>query len=117
MPGMVEPRRGRLPFRGHAFVEDAKLAYYLDERHRHIPGSKVKLVRDVLGFRDPAALRSALIAHARNNEATALPDQGHGARYNVSGPMIGPRGAIASHFSTCNVGGLKYGHSAFLSCN
>lgn len=71
------------------------MAYYLDERHRHIPGSKVKLVRDVLGFRDPAALRSALIAHARNNEATALPDQGHGARYNVSGPMIGPRGAIA----------------------
>ena len=55
-------------------------------------GSKVKLVRDVLGFTERQVLRAALVAHARANDVVPLPDLGYGPRYNVVGPMIGPAG-------------------------
>ena len=82
----------QLPYRAQAWVPEEKLDYYLDDARRHAPNSKVKLVRDILGFTDRAALRSALVAHARRNDAFPLPDLGYGPRYNVVGPMIGPAG-------------------------
>lgn len=91
---MGDARYRPLPFRERAFVEDSKLGYYLDERWRDEPGSKVKLVRDILGFADPAELRLAIIEHAQRHDAVQLPDRGHGRRYNVAGPMEGPSGAV-----------------------
>lgn len=86
--------RARLPNWEQAFVEEAKLGYYLDDGRRGDPSSKVKLVRDVLGFGDRSALRAALLAHARDNRVVPLADLGHGARYNVVSPMIGPSGYV-----------------------
>ncbi len=82
----------RLPNSAGAWVPDAKLDYYLDDVRRGEPNSKVKLVRDVLGFTERQVLRAALVAHARANDVVPLPDLGYGPRYNVVGPMIGPAG-------------------------
>jgi hypothetical protein len=84
----------RLPNCERAFVDDSKLRYYLDEARRGDPGSKVGLVRDVLGFTDVTSLRAAIVAHAQQHHALRLPDRGHGSQFNVVGPMVGPRGAI-----------------------
>lgn len=91
---MGAARRGPLPFREPAFVAESKLGYYLDEARRNQPGSKVKLVRDVLGFSAPGVLRAAIVAHAQQNDAERLPDRGHGQQYNVTGPMVGPSGVV-----------------------
>ncbi len=81
-----------LPFRENAIVTRTKLGYYLDERRRADPSSKVGLFRDVLGFADPDALRAALIAHANQHPAVIFERRSYGVIWNVDGAMRGPSG-------------------------
>jgi hypothetical protein len=80
----------RLPNCESAFVEDAKLRYYLDESRRGDPGSKVGLFRDILGFTRLADLRGALLSHAVHGAAVACVETPWGLIWNIDGPLKGP---------------------------
>lgn len=88
-----------LPFRENAYVDDAKLlGYYLAEWRRGTASDKVTLIRDVLGFSTPAALRWALVTHARTHGASVWTRRDESVIYNVTGPLAGPSGRTIHGF-------------------
>ncbi len=100
----MSSRRSRLPFRENCTIEPRKLTdYLLDESRRGMPGSKVGLIRDVLGFSGPAELRWALLMHARHNPAELFERRGDRAIYNVTGPLEGPGGRVEAFVSAWQV--------------
>ena len=84
-----------LPFKENCTIDPRKLTdYLLDESRRGDPGSKVGLIRDVLGFSRPAELQWALLAHARLNPCIVFERRADRVLYNVTGPLSGPRGHV-----------------------
>jgi hypothetical protein len=85
--------RESLPDAAEAFVEPAKLTYYLLNPDHPIGGDKAAfLVR--FGFRRETwrVLEAALLGHARTGAVVAERQSRHGRHYTVEGPLATPDG-------------------------
>lgn len=87
----------KVPGIGKAVVDDRKLIEYLLAEGHPAGRAKARFFRS-LGFSKETAgeLRTALVAHANDNEISSSIETRFGSKYVIDGSLRGPTGDVAT---------------------